>query len=149
MKFQPSVRLFLWTVLVWLMVADVCGYLWQGLFENFWWSPGYILSLAIPTILVPCILWVMFVPRQMDVSDDRLRIRSILRGDQEIGWKELKAWGNGGEGIFMLQFRDRSTFQIALFAFPREQRRQFIDFLNNRFPQRKARIWLGPWGFRG
>jgi len=148
MKLTPSPLLFLRTVLGGLIVMILFTYLWQGYHEDHWWSSGYILSLAIPVILTPCILWLAFVPSKFDLSDESLHIRFAFRQDHKIDWNELKFWGSGGESTFLLQFASRGTFQIALFAFPRSQRRQLIDFLRSRFPQRKATGWLGIWGFR-
>lgn len=102
--------------------------------------PSRDLSLAIPTILIPSILWVVFVPLKMEVSDDQLHIKFAFRCDQKAGWSELESWGNG-EGVFRLQFANGTTFQIALFAFPRDQRRHLIDSLkSNRRAERPLAV---------
>ena len=148
MKLTPSVWLFLRTVLGGLVAVILFTYLWQGYLEDHWWSSDYVLSFAIPVILIPCVSWLAFVPSKLEVSDESLHIRFAFRRDQKIDWNELRFWGTGGEATFLLQFANRRTFQIALFAFPRDKRRQLIDFLKSRFPQRKARGWLAICGFR-
>lgn len=148
MRLTPSPWLFLRTVFGSLLAVFLVAYFWQGYGEGHWWSSGYMLSLAIPVVLFPAILWLAFVPSELVVSDEFLQIRYLLRDRHRIDWSDLKFWGNGGEATFLLQFVGRGTFQIALFAFPRNQRRAVVDFLQNRFPQRKARAWFGIWGIR-
>jgi len=148
MKLMPSLWLFLRTVLGGLVAVTLFTYLWQGFQEDHWWSLDYVLTLAIPIILIPWVVWLAFVPKTFELLDEALHIRFAFRRDQKIDWNELKFWGNGGEATFLLQFQNRRTFQIALVAFPRDQRRQLIDFLKRRFPQREAGGWLGIRGFR-
>jgi hypothetical protein len=134
MKLTSSPWLFFRTVLGGLIATILIAYLWQGYVDNHWWSPGYFYSFIIPVIFIVAVSWLAFVPAKFDLSDGSLRIQFAFRPDHEIDWNELRFGGR--------------TFQIALFAFPRSQRRQLIDFLSSHFPERRARGWLGIWGFR-
>jgi len=147
MEFKPSVLLFLQKELGALIAVSVLGYLWQGLFENLWWSSDYVLSLSIPIVLIPCITWVAFVPVKMEMSDESLRIKFLFREDRKVDWSELESWG-GGEVVFGLEFTSRPTIHMVLFALPRDQRRHLIDFLKRRFPDRRAGGWFPSWGRR-
>ena len=148
MTLTPSPWLFLRTVLAGVLAAIVIAYLWQGYRDGHWWLPDYILSLSIPAMIIPGLVWLAFVPSELAVSDKFLHIRFTFRQRHRINWSELRLWGNGGQSTFLLRVAGRRTFQIALFAFPRSQRRQFLNFLENRLPQLRARGWLGTWGFR-
>lgn len=145
MKLKPSLWLFLRNTLGVLIAAIFFTWLYHA---NRRWSFGETLSFALLMVLAPCFLWLAFVPSKLEVSDESLHIRFAFRRDQTIDWSDLRFWGNGGQATFLLQFSNRGTIQIALFAFPRSQRKQLIDFLTSRFPQQKARGWLGVRGFR-
>jgi len=140
MTFKPSPWLFLPRVVGGLIIVGVLGYLWQGFVGHLWWSPRYVLSLAIPTLLLPCVLWVWLVPQAMEVSDATLHIKFILRGARKAEWSTLESWGN--EEVMRLQFAHGAIFEIALFAFPRVQRRHLIGLLQSRYPDRKAKGWF-------
>ena len=142
MKLTSSPWRFLGTVVsIWVAIST-CTYLWQGYVENHWWSANYTYSLIIPLIFCASVMWLAFVPVKFEISNERLHIHFHFRPNHEIEWKEFKAWGYG-EGVFLLQFTGGRTFSIALFAFPRRQRRQLKEFLGRHFPERKARNWLG------
>ncbi|HTR88269.1 MAG TPA: hypothetical protein VMI56_27555 [Reyranella sp.] len=147
MTLKPSLWLFLRTVLGILIALTVFGYFWQGYGEGHWWSYDYDLSLAVPLTVVPCFMWIAFVPLELTISDECLKIRYAFRRAREVRWTRLMFWGNGGEATFLLQFSG-VTFQIALFAFPRDQREQLIDLLKRRFPLHRAKGWSGISGFR-
>lgn len=141
-----------WLVLCWVwgtsLVCIAISYFWQGYRDGYWWPANYIYSIAIPIALLASIVWMMFVPRQLELSDTSLVIQYPLRSIHVTEWSKLKCWGRGNGGILLLQFTTGKTFQIALFAFPRKQRRRLTDFVNKRFPERKAHIWLATKGSR-
>jgi hypothetical protein len=147
MTLTPSPWLFLRTVLGSLVAIFTISYFWQGYHQGHWWSPDYIFSLSIPVLIIACVVWGAFVPLDFAVSEECLTIRFAFRRRRNIGWDKLRLWGSGGEATFLLKFANHGTFQVGLFAFPRSQRRWLKDFLASRFPQRKARGWLGLWGF--
>src|SRR5205823_5464324 len=99
-------------------------------------------------MVFPCITWVSYVPSRFEMSDDFLHIRFAFRGDHKIAWNDLKAWGDGSDLAFVLQFANHGTFQIALFAFPKGQRQHLIAFLRTRFAHCEGKVRTGMWGFR-
>jgi hypothetical protein len=103
--------------------------------------------LAIPIGILPIFVWFAFVPKLLEISDSHFTVQHRLKGVRQIAWSELKFWGYAGL-VFCLQFNTPPTLQIALFAFPRTERVQLRDFLSSRFPQRKARAWIGTKGIR-
>jgi hypothetical protein len=149
MQFTPSIWLFS-RLMVGGIIAAIClSYLWQGYYEGHWWSAGYVFSLAVPVIVFPLFVWFAFVPKELSASNDSLAIHFYFRRKHVLGWSDLQYWGNQAAFlVFYLKFKGLPTFQIALFAFPSNQRRQLLNFLENHYPERKAKSWVGPWGFR-
>ena len=148
MQMQPNFWRFACYVFGALAVATVASYFLQGWYEGHWWTTDYLYSLAIPIVAAPIFIWFAFVPKTLEVSEGRLSIQFPFRAAHEIGWNELKYWGFAAHGTFLLQFKERATFQLLLFAFPSSQRQYLVDFLVRRFPECKARLWLGTLGFR-
>lgn len=148
MKFVPSFRLFSQRVFTALIAVVCVAYLWQRYSEGHLWSVDDVYSLAIPVALFPIFIWLVFVPKALEISENRFTVEYRFRTVREIEWTELRYWGYAGFGVFCLQFNSIPTFQIALFAFAPSQRGLFIDFLSRRFPQCKARAWVGTKGIR-
>src|SRR5207244_4029271 len=121
MRFTPNPWLFLFTVLGILVGMALIVFFWQGHHDA-----GYLLAFAIAVMVFPCITWVSYVPSRFEMSDDFLHIRFAFRGDHQIAWNDLKAWGDGADLAFVLQVANHGTFQIALFAFPKGQRQHLI-----------------------
>jgi hypothetical protein len=147
-NFTPRPWLFLRTVLGGLIAVTLIAYFWQRYHDGYWWSACYMWSLLIPAVFIIAVVWLAFVPVKFQSSDHSLIIKFPFRPTHDIGWDELRFWGNSGEGTFALQFTEGRRFSIALFAFAKSERRQLIDFLSNRFPERKVRSWFGVRGTR-
>ena len=148
MQLTPGIWLFSRTVLGGLVAITCLAYLWQGYYEEHWWSVDYGYGLAIPIAIVALFMWFAFVPKKCQILDDRFVIQFHFGPRREVNWDRLKYWGNTGHATFCLQFSEPPTLQIALFAFPKSQRQQFVDFLTSRFPERKAKAWIGTRGYR-
>lgn len=135
---RTFVRVFLFLFLV-IAVASV----WQRFHDGHWWSANYFASLAIPLLLMPTFVCLMFVPRRIQWSATKFQIQPRFRRAQTLPWTQLYAYGSGNN-VFLLKFTGDSTFQIFAGAFPREEWRAFQSFLTINHPDKKARFWLGP-----
>ncbi len=147
MHLRPSVLLFLRTVWGGMLLVTVAGYFWQGMVENLWWSFDYVISMLIPFTVMPLFLWFMFVPKEIVISDRFVVITFSLRSARRFEWNGLRYWGDNVHLMFVLQFTNSRTQQLALFAFPKDQQQQFKKFVKGRFPKRKARGWFADQGF--
>ena len=105
------------------------------------------MSLVIPVAIAPVAVWLIFAPRRLEFTDTDLTIQFYLRRAQTLPWNELKYYGRGNS-VFLLQFVGQQAFQIFSHAFSKQQWRLLTNFLSNRYPERKASGWIGPFGFR-
>jgi hypothetical protein len=130
-----------------IFLVCIAGYFLQGYREGKWWTADYIFSLAIPVIIMPVCVWFMFVPRLVEFSDTEITISSLL-GKYTYNWSALDCYGPGNN-VFKIQFSgDRQPYQILAGAYPSEEWSKLIDFLNMRFPDRKAAYSIGVRMFR-
>jgi hypothetical protein len=107
------------------------------------WSHGYVVSLAIPFLLVPAFVWFAFVPRRIELTENELIIFRLFGQAICIPLDELDYYMSGGE-VFMIQPRGRSSaYQIFPGAFPRQNWRAFVQELETRYPERKASYYIG------
>lgn len=123
------------------------AYLFQGYGEGNWWSSNYAATLSIPTILMPIFVWFAFVPNRLEVTDRTIFIGFRFRVGHTLYWEDLNSW-ELGEGVFMMRFANHKTFPIFSGAYSSDQWSWFRNFLVLRFPERRARIWFGPWPYR-
>jgi hypothetical protein len=134
-------------VLLLLFVFFLGAYLWDGFHDHKWWAPEYIASLAIPFTVAPIVIWFMFVPRRLAYSETEFVLENWPATRCQLAWSQLKYYGPG-EGVFMIQFEGRQAFQILGAAFPSSDWREFVDFLSNRYPEKKASGTIGSSLFR-
>lgn len=134
-------------VTVGLLITSVLGYFSQGLNENHWWSYDYMLSLFLPFALMILATWFMFVPRCLEYDEREFFIHFWFRGRRKRSWEELRHYG-GAFNVFLLQFGSAQAFQIFNGAYSKSDWLEFKTFLVERFPDRKASGWLGPFGFK-
>ena len=146
MLFTPSFWRSTRDVVVACLLISFAGYFLQGYFEQKWWTFDYVLGLAIPIALMPILVWFIFVPSRLEVTDKGFDIRFPFRRAQTLPWNKLKYWGKG-ESVFMLQFDGSATLQIFARAYPREQWSKLVELLSARFPEQKATGWFGARGF--
>ncbi len=132
-------------IVVIVLAGAVATYLYQGYFESHWWSFDYILSLTIPLVLMPLIIWFGLVPRILEVFDDSISIGYWYRRPVTIPLEQIKHWGFG-QNVLLLEFQGHQTFQIYLAAYPNNQWSSFVDILASRYPRRKAKGWFGTRG---
>src|SRR4051812_35503463 len=85
-----------------------------------WWSADYFASLAIPLLLLPTVVCLMFVPRRIRWSPTEFEVQPRFGSIRALPWTRLYAFGPGND-ISLIQFRDAPTFQIFVGAFDREQ----------------------------
>ena len=111
--------------------------------DQFWPRTGELVGVV--TLLLG-IVWVMFVPVQLEFDRAELAIRYLFGRSRTIPWYELELY-SPGNNVFMLQFEGQS-FQIFSDAFAGRDWHQLIDFLSTRFPECKADGWAGASLFR-
>jgi hypothetical protein len=134
-------------VLFWMFVVTLIGYFWQGYKENHWWTIDYIWSLSIPFIIAPLFIWFAFVPNDIQFSENEFAINMSWGGKHTLQWSELEFFGRG-RGVFLLQFKGMSAFQIYAKAYSKPEWNEFTSFIESRWPECKASGWLGPFGFK-
>jgi hypothetical protein len=146
-RLNPSFLRMAAHLLVWIGVALVMGYFWQGYAQNQWWSPEYIATLSVPMGIVIVACWLGFVPTKLAYDEEEIIIHSWWRGDHTYRWEALSHYG-GGMTVFALQFGSMQAYQIFTLAYPKSEWNQFQRFLRERFPEKKTRIWIGPFGIK-
>jgi hypothetical protein len=92
------------------------------------------------------IVWVLFVPIQLEFDRVEFTIRYLLRRSRTIPWFELKHYGPRNN-VFVLRFESRS-FRVFSQAFAPADWHQLISFLSERYPECKADGWFGASLFR-
>jgi len=127
--------------------VTLIAYFWSGCFDHKWWTFDYILSLGIPFSIAPIAVWFMFVPKKLEYSETEFSIGRRFTGSCNLRWSELKYYGDGNN-VFMIQFRDRPAYQIFAAAYSRDQWKQLVQFLSDRFPEKKASGYVGPFMFK-
>lgn len=143
MTLVPSFTRTVATVLVSLLMVTVLAAISEYWGTGHWWSHGYIVSLAIPFILVPAFVWFAFVPRRVELTENELTIFRLFGPVICIPLDELEYYMSCGE-VFMIQPHGRSSaYQIFPGAFPRQNWRAFIHELEARYPERKASYYVG------
>lgn len=134
---------------VFLSTAGIAGM--AAVFERYssghWWSADYFESFAIPLLLMPALVCLMFVPRVIHWSETEFRIQPRFARQRTLPWTQLYAYGSGNQ-VFLLQFTGVSTFQIFTGAFDSAQWSIFRAFLAAKHADKKASLWLGPIAFR-
>ena len=110
-----------------------------------WWHRAATLLVPVGTFFVAVSL--MFVPIRLEFTDTDFTIRYLLGRTHTLSWDELEYYGPGNS-VFMIQFYGRPAFQIFASAFPRQQWSQLTNFLATQFPDCKADMWFGPFGYR-
>jgi hypothetical protein len=91
--------------------------------------------------------WFAFVPRNLEYNDDGVFIHSWWKGRQAYSWDALRHYGDACN-VFLIQFGSRQAIQILDQAYPKSDWNRFKGFLKERYPDRKASGWIGPFGFR-
>ncbi len=130
-----------------MVVGCLSAYLWQGYYQNLWWSTTYVISLLVPFAVMLVAIWIMFVPEYLAFSEASLTIKPRFRALRELPWSSLSRWGKG-EGVFCLNFRGSPSIQIFAHAYPPEQWSRLMEFLLRQFPDQKADGFLGLFGVR-
>ncbi len=105
------------------------------------------MSLSIPFVLMIIAIWFGFVPRLLEYDEHAITIHSWWMGRHTYQWQDLKYFGSGFN-VFLLQFGSKQAFQILAQAYPKKDWREFICFLKQTFPNKRASGWLGPFGFK-
>jgi hypothetical protein len=115
---------------------------WQSFRQGHWPDIRAICSFSIPIVLAPILVWLMFVPRLLEYSDEEINLRTLLRKGS-YRWRMLDAYGPG-RGVFMLQFTgDSGAYQIMSSAYSNEEWSTFRNFLETRFPDQRTSFSIG------
>jgi hypothetical protein len=139
---RAFVRVFLTLLLLITIVAIIERY-----DTGRWWNPDYFVSFAIPLVVGPIAVCLMFVPRRIRWSATEFQIQPKFGSVQTLPWTLLYAYGPA-YNVFLLQFTGVNTFQIFAGAFRRDEWRAFRSFLKTNHADKKAHIWLGPKAIR-
>src|SRR5437868_6378505 len=84
---RAFVRVFLLVSLVTAIAA-----VFQRYHDGHWWSADYLASLAIPLLLMPTFVCLMFVPRRIQWSATEFQIQPRFGSGQNLPWTQLYAY---------------------------------------------------------
>lgn len=86
-----------------------------------------------------------FTPKEIEWDDDGIRISRVFPGSGEHRWDDLVSWSRYvSHGVALLKFNGRQSYQISPSGFRTEEWRQFREYLQTHFPERKTSLWIGP-----
>jgi hypothetical protein len=120
-----------------VFLGILCGGIKAHFTHDSTWTMGYILSFSVPLVVLPLLVWFVFVPRVLEYSDAQIRIVTIFR-DTVQSWGHVKSYGSS-TGIFTLRFKHEfQGYQIWSRAYPKADWNRFIDFLETRLPERES-----------
>ncbi len=121
-----------------LLIAIVLGYFQQGYMNGKWWTTDYICSFSVPLVLLPLLVWFIWVPRVLEYSETHIRIVTIFRNTLQP-WKHLKSYGDGPGIVFVLRFKGEfQGYQIMSKAYSDSDWNRFTDYLETCFPNRES-----------
>lgn len=86
-------------------------------------------------------------PREIAWDDNSIRIRAIFPGSGEYRWQQLEAYSPEiklGPDFLLIKFEGQQAYQIVSAGFSGNDWKEFRQFLRQRYPEKKAWIWLGP-----
>jgi hypothetical protein len=83
----------------------------------------------------------------IEYDDDTIKITSLFNRTSIHSWSDLEYYGNGEAG-YLIQFGDASGIQIYPTSYAPEDWSKLIDYLQTRFPNRKADGWVNDRLFR-
>jgi len=107
-----------------------------------WWPQPYVVSLAIPFIVIVIIVWIAFVPRRIELTDHRLEFVRFWGSTAAIPLRELEYYMQSPT-TFMIQRAGESAYQIYPGAFSRRDWRDFVGTLEREYPERQASYSVG------
>ena len=137
------VRVALKTLSLFLFVLTIAAFE-EHARTGHWWSKGYFESFAIPCIVMIVFVCVVFVPSRLTLTNEDLSIDRLILPDVVIPLEELESYLDP-PSTFMLQVRGQSSaYQISGLGFRRQEWRSFKAELKRRFPDRRARFFIGP-----
>jgi hypothetical protein len=85
----------------------------------------------------------VFTPHEITWDDNGIRIRAVFLGTAEGHWSRLEAYSPFSRGLFLIKLEGKQAFQIYPAGLPTEEWKAFQQFLRQRFPEKKAWVWLG------
>ncbi len=89
MRLVPSFWRSTFSVLCILLLASIACYFFQGYIDHKWWPFTYVISLLIPFVIAPVIVWLVFVPVQLEFTDLTLDIQFRFRRHYNMQWSSL------------------------------------------------------------
>jgi hypothetical protein len=132
-RLRPSLTRIFISIDFFLLIAIVVGYFQQGYMDGIWWTTGYICSFSVALVVTPLLVWLIWVPRVLEYSQNHIRVVTILRESLQP-WNHVKSYGYG-TGIFTLRFKHEfQGYQIWSKAYSNSDWSQFTDYLENRLP---------------
>jgi hypothetical protein len=141
-KLKPHFyRVALYWAIGWAMGAFLISLSGSYMPHRYWWT---LMIISLPFGPIPLILWFVSVPAVLEFSDTRLTIRWRFRRQMSLSWDNLKSYDVSFNSLNLQFVGKKWPFQIFSPAYPKAAFRQFPDFLQNRFPEKKRRF-ASPW----
>ena len=111
---------------------------WQS---GHWPAAEFYISSAAVAAAFPLVLWVLHVPRFIELTDDSLTIAQPFTRPITVSVDDLEYYGQT-VAYFRMQLRGHRSLRIFSRGFPRDQWRSFMQELESRFPERYASVWV-------
>jgi hypothetical protein len=93
---------------------------------------------------------IMFAPGEISWDDKKISLRGKSRTPRDYTWGQLEAYSHWSfrYGTFLLKFEGMQSYQIVPVCFPAGDWRGFQSFLRTRFPEKRTKVWFGPFPMR-
>src|SRR4051812_29121169 len=105
---------------------------WQS---GHWPATDFYISFAAVAAAFPLVLWVLHVPKFIELTDDSFTIAQPFTQLISVSVDDLEYYGQT-VAYFRMQLRGHPSLRIFSRGFPREQWRGLIRQLESRFPER-------------
>lgn len=95
-----------------------------------------------PFTLIIVVVWIAFVPRSIELTDEELSIDRWGGKYVSIPLADLQYYMEGPT-TFMIQRTGESAYEVYSGAFSSDSWQAFINELEKRFPERRASYYIG------
>jgi hypothetical protein len=141
---KPSYPRAFFKTFAWVFILIT---LFSGLVPHF---QGKVVSLedvlspaTIGGVFFSILVAVLFTPREITWSEERIKIRALFPGSGDFDWGQLEAWSPYGRGTFLIKFEGKQAFQISPSGFRKKDWKAFRSFLDLHFSSKKTLFWVG------
>ena len=105
-----------------------------------WPGSDFYVSFAAVAAAFPLVLWVLHVPKFIELTDDSLTIAQPFTRPLSVPVDDLEYYGQT-VAYFRMQLRGHRSLRIFSRGFPRREWREFVRALETRFPERHSSVW--------